>query len=55
MVSPGQVVPAAPAPLAQVRDQVANDWIGSKANERARSIAAQIQAKVERACRWRRR
>jgi len=48
IVSPGQVVPAAPAPLAQVRDQVANDWIASKANERARSIAAQIQAKVEK-------
>ena len=48
MVSPGQVVSAAPAPLAQVREQVANDWIGSKANERARSIAAQIQAKVEK-------
>jgi len=48
MVSPGQVVPAAPAPLAQVHDQVANDWISSKATERARSIAAQIQAKVEK-------
>ena len=48
MVSPGQVVPAAPAPLAQVRDQVANDWVNGKATERARSIAAQIQAKVEK-------
>jgi peptidyl-prolyl cis-trans isomerase D len=48
MVSPGQVVTAAPAPLAQVHDQVANDWISSKATERARSIAVQIQAKVEK-------
>jgi peptidyl-prolyl cis-trans isomerase D len=47
MVSPGQVVAAAPAPLAQVHDQVANDWINSKATERARAIAAQIESKVE--------
>ena len=47
MVSPGQTVAAAPAPLATVRDQVANDWIGSKAAERARAAAAQIESKVE--------
>ena len=47
MVSPGQVVHAAPAPLAQVRDQVANDWITAKASDTARGIAAQIEAKVE--------
>ena len=47
MVSPAQVVTAAPAPFAQVHDQVANDWITAKANERARAIAAQIEAKVE--------
>ena len=47
MVSPGQVVPAAPAPLASVHDQVANDWIDSKALERARTVAAQAEAKVE--------
>ena len=47
MVSPGQVVPAAPAPLASVHDQVANDWINAKAMDRARQVAAQIEAKVE--------
>ena len=48
LVSPGQVIPAAPAPLATVRDQVANDWINSKAIERARAVATQIESKVER-------
>ncbi len=47
MVSPGQVVAAAPAPLAQVREQVANDWINGKALERARAVAQQIESKVE--------
>ncbi|NUQ18741.1 MAG: hypothetical protein HOP95_09885 [Sphingomonas sp.] len=47
MVSPGQVVPAAPAPLATVHDQVANDWTNAKAMDRARTVAAQIEAKVE--------
>ena len=48
MVSPGQVVSAAPAPLASVRDRIANDWINAKALERARAVANQIEAKVER-------
>lgn len=48
LVSPGQVVSAAPAPLASVRDQVTNDWINSKAMDRARAAAQQIEAKVER-------
>ena len=47
MVSPAQVVPAAPAPLASVHDQVANDWINAQAMERARQVAAQIESKVE--------
>ena len=47
MVAPGQVVPAAPAPLASVHDQVANDWTNSKAIDRARAVAFQIEAKVE--------
>jgi peptidyl-prolyl cis-trans isomerase D len=46
MVSPGQVMPAAPAPLANVRDRVAKDWIDAKATERARVVAAAIEAKV---------
>jgi peptidyl-prolyl cis-trans isomerase D len=48
MVSPGETVPAAPAPLATVHDQVANDWINSKAAERARTAAQQVEAKVEK-------
>jgi peptidyl-prolyl cis-trans isomerase D len=47
MVSPGQVVPAAPAPLADVRERVADDWINGKALERARAASAQIETKVE--------
>jgi peptidyl-prolyl cis-trans isomerase D len=47
MVSPGQVVPAAPAPLASVREQVANDWINSKAMAKAQAVATQVEAKVE--------
>jgi peptidyl-prolyl cis-trans isomerase D len=47
MVSPGQVVPAAPAPLATVREQVTNDWINAKALDRARAVAAQVETKVE--------
>lgn len=47
LVSPGQVVQAAPAPLASVRDRVASDWIDNKAMARAQAIAAQIEAKVE--------
>lgn len=48
MVSPGEVVPAAPASLATVHDQVANDWINTKALDRARAVATQIGAKVQR-------
>ena len=48
MVSPSEVVAAAPAPFASVRERVANDWISAKALERARAVATQIQAKVER-------
>ena len=40
--------PAAPAPLAHIRDRVAGDWIDDKATERARAAATQIEAKVER-------
>jgi peptidyl-prolyl cis-trans isomerase D len=47
MVSPGQVVSAAPAPFATVRDQVANDWVNAQAMDRARTVAAQIETKVE--------
>ena len=48
MVSPGQVVAAAPAPLASIRDRVASDWIEAKALERARAVATGIVAKTSR-------
>jgi peptidyl-prolyl cis-trans isomerase D len=47
MVSPAQVVPAAPAAFATVREQVANDWMNAKALDRARTVATQIESKVE--------
>ena len=46
VVSPGEVVPAAPAPISSIRDQVANDWINDQANQRARAAATQIAAKA---------
>lgn len=48
MVSPTEVVQAAPAPLANIRDKVSSDWIDSKALERARVVATQAEAKVKR-------
>ena len=36
---PAQVVPAAPAPLASIREQVANDWINDQATQRAQAVA----------------
>lgn len=47
VVSPGQIVQQAPAPLASVRNQVASDWTDSKALDRARSVSAQIESKVD--------
>lgn len=46
VVSPGQVVAAAPAPLESIKDQVSNDWIADQAMQRARAAAAQIAAKA---------
>ncbi len=48
MVGAGEVHPAAPAPLSAVRDRVASDWIDAKAMARARAVAAQVEAKVEK-------
>jgi len=42
VVSPGEVVPAAPAPLTTIRDRVANDWIADQANKKAEAVAKQI-------------
>jgi peptidyl-prolyl cis-trans isomerase D len=46
VVSPGEVVPSSPAPLASIRDQVASDWINEQAMQRARAAATQIAAKA---------
>lgn len=46
LVSPGEVVPAAPAPLAGIRDRVASDWVNDQAMQRARAAATQIAAKA---------
>jgi peptidyl-prolyl cis-trans isomerase D len=42
------VVEAAPAPLAQIRDRVREDWINRKASDRAKAAATQISTKVAR-------
>ena len=46
VVSPSQVVPSAPAPLASIKDQITTDWITDQATQRARAAAEQIAAKA---------
>lgn len=46
LVAPAQVVPAAPAPLASIREQVATDWTNDQARQKAQSIAQAIAAKA---------
>ena len=46
MVSPAQIVAAAPAPLASIHDRVANDWINDQALKRAKAAADAIAAKA---------
>lgn len=48
LVSPAEVVAAAPAPFANVRDQVRTDWIEGQAQQRARAAAQAIAAKAGR-------
>lgn len=48
VVALGRVVPAAPRPLAQVRDQVVRDLSVDRANQAARRIANDILAKVNK-------
>ena len=48
LVDVENVIEAAPAPLAQIRDRVREDWIARKASDRARAAASQIAAKVAR-------
>ena len=42
LVAPAQVIPAAPAPLAEIRDQVRQDWIRKQAADRALAAARAI-------------
>jgi peptidyl-prolyl cis-trans isomerase D len=44
IASPAQVIPAAPAPLASIKDKVAADWVQSQALARARNAADKIAA-----------
>lgn len=46
LVSPAEVIPAAPAPLASIRDRVRGDWIQRQAAQRARAAAAEIASKA---------
>lgn len=48
LVGPARIVAAAPAPLASIRDRVAQDWIASKARERAQQVAKSVEAKGAR-------
>ena len=48
LVGVGRIVPASPAPLAQIKAQVAADWTRKKASDRARAVASQIAAKTAR-------
>ena len=45
MVSPARIVPAAPAPLAEIKERVRSDWINKQATDRARAAATSIAAK----------
>lgn len=48
MVAPANVVAAAPAPLAQIRDRVAHDWVAEQAMARAKAAAEAMAAKVSK-------
>ena len=48
LVGVDDIIAAAPAPLASIRDQVAADWKAKQARDRARAAASAIAAKVAR-------
>jgi peptidyl-prolyl cis-trans isomerase D len=48
LVAVDRVIETAPAPLAEIKDRVRRDWIQRKANDRARTVAADVAAKVAR-------
>lgn len=48
LVAPARIVPAAPAPLASIREQVEADWVAQQAMARARQAASAIGTKAAR-------
>ena len=48
VVSVARVIPAAPAPFADVSARVRTDWINAEASKRARQLASSIEAKVSK-------
>lgn len=48
LVSPAEVVPAAPAPLNSIRDRVVADWVRQQAMQQARAAAVAIEGKAAR-------
>lgn len=46
LISPGEVVPAAAAPLASIREQVAGQWVEDQAGKRAQGAATRIAARA---------
>ncbi len=48
VVSVARVIPAAPAPFADVSARVRDDWINAEASKRARQLGAAIEAKVSK-------
>jgi peptidyl-prolyl cis-trans isomerase D len=48
MVHPAQIQPAAPAPLASIRDRVVSDWVANRAAQRVKAVADAIAAKAGR-------
>ncbi len=46
LVAPARIVPATPAPLASIRERVAEDWINQRASQRAQAVANAIAAKA---------
>ncbi|MBB3763854.1 peptidylprolyl isomerase [Sphingomicrobium lutaoense] len=48
MVGVTDIIEAAPAPLADIRDQVRSDYVKAKANERARAAAQKIQERLKK-------
>jgi peptidyl-prolyl cis-trans isomerase D len=45
LVAPAQVIPAAPAPFASVREQVEIDWLRQESSKLARALATAIAAR----------